>query len=132
VRRAKRAVQAIFVLFAAVFIVLSTVQVERQVFGIGPSQPGDPNCSFALRSFEESVDRGLAHAALEHSRGKADEVFEDNVSTQIEAVHKHCKDGRDHEAYLAATRYRDAAEAAVEGQQVNLANLRRALDARLP
>ena len=131
-KRGRLVAQVLLVLFAAAFIVLSTVEVERQVFGLGPRGATlNQNCAFALRSFEESVDRGLAHAALEHTRGKAEEVFEDQVTTQLDSVRKHCKDGPDREAFIAATRYRDAAEGAVDAQRSNLDSVRRAVEARL-
>jgi hypothetical protein len=130
-RRATRVIQIVYVAFAAAFIVYSTWQVEQQVFGVGASVPASGSCSMTLKAFEEAVDRGLAHAAVEHTKGKADEAFEDAVSTPLEAVKHHCKDGADREAYTAAVRYRDAAEDQIEQQHTNLANLREALDARL-
>jgi hypothetical protein len=130
-RRGKRVAQAIYLVVAAVFIVSATWQVERQVFG-GPrgSRATDPNCSYAVVAFEEAVTRALAHAAEERSRGKADQVFEDIVSTPLAAVEKRCGEGRDVGAYVAASRLRDAAEATVDAQQIELGPLRAAVQAR--
>lgn len=131
-RRAKRAIQIVYVGFAAWFIVFSTWQVYRQVMGAPAGAQVGSSCSFALKSFEESVDQGLSRAALQRTRGKAEETFEDTVVTPLEAVNKHCTAGPDREAYIAAVRYREAAEFTLDQQQSNLANLRRALEARLP
>ncbi|HEY2517645.1 MAG TPA: hypothetical protein VGI39_42540 [Polyangiaceae bacterium] len=131
-RRAKRAIQIVYVGFAAWFIVFSTWQVYRQVTGGPVGASVGANCAFALKSFEESVDQGLARAARERSPGKADEIFEDTVITPLESVNTHCSAAADHDAYIAAMRYREAAELTIDQQHSNLANLRRALDARLP
>jgi hypothetical protein len=130
-RRGKRIAQAIYAVLAAVFIVMATVQVQHQVSG-GPigAHPTDPNCIYAVVAFEEAVTRGIAHAAEERSRGKAEEVYEDIVSTPLSSVEKRCGQGPDQGAYAAASRLRDVAEETVDNQQAALAPLRAAIQAR--
>jgi hypothetical protein len=131
VRRGKRIAQVIYLVIATGFIVDATWQVERQVFGAPRrSRATDPNCSYAVVAFEEALTRGLAHAAEERSRGKAEQTFEDIVSTPLAAVEKRCGGGPDEGAYVAASRLRDAAEASVDSQQVALGPLRAAVEAR--
>jgi hypothetical protein len=129
-RRGKRVAQVVYLTLAAAFVVASTWQVERQVFG-GPANNAktEGSCSYLVQAFDEAVTRGLAHAALEHTRGKADEAFEDIVTPSLAAVEKHCT-GPDLGGFVAATRLREAAQANVEAQQSTIAPLRAALLAR--
>ena len=121
----------IYLALAAVFVVLSTWQVERQVFGAPPSSiQTSASCSYLIVSFDEAITRGLAHAALEHSREKAEEAFEDVVTAPLAAVDKHCTSAADRGAFVAASRLREAAEATVDSQQTAVAPLRAALQAR--
>lgn len=123
--------QVIYLALAAAFVVGSTWQVERQVFGrpLMGTQTG-PNCSFLVGSFDEAITTGLARAAQEQGREKAEEAFENAVSTPLSAVEKHCTAPADRGAFVAASRLRDAAEATVDAQQSVLAPLRTALHAR--
>jgi hypothetical protein len=130
-QRGKRVAQVLYLAFAAAFVVLSTWEVERQVFGMPmTSRETENNCSYMLVSFDEAITRGVAQAALEHTRGKADEVFENLVSAPLAAVEKRCTKGNDVGAFLAATRLRDAAEASVDAQYSTLAPFRAALQVR--
>jgi hypothetical protein len=130
-RRGKRAAQGIYLVVAAGFVVLSTWEVERQVFGAPVlSRPTEASCSFAVTAFDDAITRGLSHAALEHSMGKSEEAFENTVSTPLSAVEKHCTADADRGAFLAATRLRDAAEATIDTQYAALAPLRTALQVR--
>ena len=130
-RRGKRVAQVVYLVLAAAFIVASTWEVQHQVFG-GPigGPKANPNCAYAIGVFEEAVLRGMSHAAQQHTRGKAEEEFEDVVSAPLQAVTERCKTGPDLETAAVATRYRDAAEASVDAQQSSLARFRSALEAR--
>ncbi len=129
-KRGKLVAQVTYLTFAAAFVVGSTWQVERQVFGGPAMNPRtEASCSYLVQAFDEAITRGLAHAALEHTRAKADEAFEDVVTPSLAAVEKHCV-GPDQGAFVAATRLRETAEANVEAQQSTIAPLRAALLAR--
>jgi len=123
--------QGISLVLSVAFIVGSTWQVERQVFGapITSTQTG-PNCSYLVVAFDEAITRGIAHAALEHSRAKAEQAFEDIVTTPLSAIEKHCTSPADVGAFVAASRLREAAEATVDAQQTALGPLRAGLLAR--
>jgi hypothetical protein len=123
--------QGIYLALAAAFILVSTCEVERQVFGMPlRSNATAANCSYQLALFDDAITRGLSRAALEHTRGKADEAFEDIISTPLAAVEKHCTSGADLGAFAAATRLREAAEASMDEQQSVLDPLRTAVRAR--
>ena len=131
VRQGRRVAQGLYIVLASAFVIISTLEVQHQVYGAPPSSTKTgPNCSYLVGAFEEAITRGVAHAALEHSREKADEAFEDIVSPSLSAVEKHCTSADDKGAFVAATRLRDAAEASVDTQQSVLAPLRAALLAR--
>jgi hypothetical protein len=121
----------VYLACAAAFIVTSTWEVQHQVFG-GPANAAkaNPNCAYVVGVFDEAVLRGMSHAAQQRSRGKADQEFEDVVTTPLQAVLDHCKTGADLETAAVVLRYRDAAEATVDAQQTALGRLRSALDAR--
>jgi hypothetical protein len=130
-RAGRRTAQLIYLLFAAAFVVSSTWQVKRQVFGVpASSTETSANCSYLLGSFDEAITRALSHASLEHSRGKAEEAFEDVITAPLAAVEKHCTSPADREVFVAASRLKEAAEATVGAQQTAVAPLRAALQAR--
>ena len=130
-RSGRLVAQGVFLAVAAAFIVLSTVEVEHQVFGapIRSIETG-PNCSYLLDAFDEAITRGLERAAGQHTRDKADEAFENVVVPSLAAIEKHCTAPADRDAFANASRLRDAAEATVEAQQTAIAPLRAAVQAR--
>jgi hypothetical protein len=130
-RRGKLVAQGLFLVLAAAFVVISTYDVEKQAFGlpINSAQTG-PNCSYLLGAFDEAITRGMARAAQEHTPGKAEGAFEDVVSPSLAAIEKHCTSPTDRDAFAAASRLRDAAQARVEADQLVLAPLRTAVQAR--
>jgi hypothetical protein len=130
-RRGKRAAQGIYLVVAAGFVVLSTWEVERQVFGAPVmTRPTEASCSYAIDAFDDAITRGLSRSALEHSVGKSEEAFENIVSTPLSAVEKHCSAAADRGAFLAASRLREAAEASIDAQHAALGPLRTALEVR--
>ncbi len=124
-RRARRVALALYVALSAAFIALATWQVEKQVFAGPPvgNRATEPQCSYAIVAFEESVTHGLALAAEMRTREKADAVFEDKTATTLSAVEKRCT-GNDLPALAAASRMREVAETALDNEQIALAPLR--------
>jgi hypothetical protein len=133
VRRGRLVAQVIYLLVAVAFVVASTWEVKRQAFGppLRSSETGT-NCSYLVDQFERAITRGLARAADEptHTRGKAEEAFEDVVVTPLSAIEKHCTSPEDVGAFAAAKRLKETAEDTVDSQQAVLAPLRAALLAR--
>jgi hypothetical protein len=128
-RRGKRVALAVFVAFAAAFILSSTWQVTRQVFGwSSPSGNPSPTCASAARAFEEEIDRALTHAAMKHDPASAHDEFVDTLGGSLKTVEKQCakpdspRDDRD--LYVAAQRLGDAADTAAQTEAASLARLR--------
>ena len=133
-RRGKRASLAIFVAFAAAFILSSTWQIWSQVFGVG-ARPARASgaCVIAAESFEEQIDRALTQAARMHSPESARDEFESALQNGVglSAMEKKCVAGpADRDTYVAAVRLRDTARSAAERQSADLSRVRRALEAQ--
>lgn len=112
-RRGRRISLAILTVVASVFIVLSTWQLARQVFGYEATYPAvSETCAQALVAFEQELDHGAAPAKLD-------------------GVEHQCSAPGDYEAFVAATRLRDAALSQRDDDIANLARFRRAVDMRL-
>ncbi len=130
-RRGRLVAQGLFLVVAAAFVVLSTYEVEKQAFGLPiNSAQTRPNCSYLLDAFDQAITRGMARAAQQPSPGKAEGAFEDVVSPALATIEKHCTSPTDRDAFAAASRLRDTAEARVEADQLVLAPLRTAVQAR--
>jgi hypothetical protein len=133
-RRGKRAALAIFVAFAAAFILSSTWQIWNQVFGVGVSGGAASNaCAIAAQSFEEQIDRALTSAARMHSPDSARDEFKSALQNGVGlvTVEKRCTAGpADRDTYVAAVRLQETAETAAAQQAADLARVRRALEAR--
>jgi hypothetical protein len=159
-RRGKRYVMAIFVTFAAAFIVSSTWQIVRSLFFPVASTAGtagaivSDRCAAALRDLEGAVDTALARAAIARNDADAGRVFDtvlaaswspaslDTTCGASEASGARTGESgtpsgattavADMEAYAAALRLRSAAESASRRLAVNVGQARRDLEAFLP
>src|SRR6202044_2654686 len=109
-RRGRRISLAIFTLFAASFIGLSTVEIARQVYGYSSTYPEvTGTCAYALKWFEEGIDRGGAQAMRQRTPGHTEDSFQGAVQMQFDTVQKQCSAPGDQEAVVAVGRLREAA-----------------------
>ncbi len=131
-RRGRGIALAVFTLFTAGFIALSTTQLARQVFGYSTTYPAvTQECAYALRWLEEGIDTNLAKALQEKNAALALESFQNSIRMQRDTVDHKCGAPQDQEAVLAALRLREATSAQIEADYANLARVRRAIDMRI-
>jgi hypothetical protein len=131
-RRGRRISLAVLTLFTASFIGLSTAEIARQVYGYSSTYPEvTGTCAYALKWFEEGIDRGEASAMRQTTAGHTQDSFQGAVQVQFDTVQKQCAAPGDQEAVVAATRLREAALAQIDDDHANLSRLRRAVDMRI-
>ncbi|MBX3185441.1 MAG: hypothetical protein KF819_00440 [Labilithrix sp.] len=135
-----RAVYAVFVALAAAFIVSSTVQIARAVFGGSAadrraegSAPALPAaCASGLETLTTAVDRAVAAAASAADPADAERRYRSARSPEWDedrrkALEAPCAaDPRGAEAVAAVARLDRAAEGAVRRQSGDLGPVRRA------
>jgi hypothetical protein len=111
-RRGRRIAQATLTVVAAVFIVISTWELGRQVFGYESTYPAvSVTCARALEGFEQALDHG----------GQA----------PLDGVERQCVAPGDYEAFVAAKRLGEAAVSQRDDDRANLARYRRAVEMRI-
>ena len=140
--RGKRIVLTAFLGFTTVFVLVSTWQLMIGTFGMGTKPLGvelDPDaraCADGVRRMAGALDRAMAKASAADSEGSAVAAFvgslapewdaEKTVATQCEA-HPHGQD-----AFSALLRLRRTEEGFVRRQVVEIAPVRRDVQAYLP
>jgi len=131
-QRGRRIALAIFTLFTAAFIGLSTAQIGRQVFGYSNTYPEvSPSCAYALKWFEETLANNEGRALQEQTAERAEETLLNNVKMQMDTIEHKCAAPGDREALSAAARLRDAVVSQNYESYANLARLHRAVDMRI-
>jgi hypothetical protein len=121
-RRGKRLAQGILTVVAAAFLVLSTWELARQVFGYDNTYPAvSAACAHALGTFEEGLD---------HSASQVPQL-QQVPQAPLEEVERACTTPGDNEAFVAAKRLREATFSQRDDDHANLARFRRAVDMRI-
>lgn len=138
----KRVVLAAFLGFTTLFVLSSTWQLMIGTFGMGTKALSvvlDPNataCADGVRRLTGALDRAMGKASVADSERSALDAFEANLAPEWNdetAVASQCEShphGRD--AFSALLRLRRTEEAFVRRQVVEIAPVRRDVQAYLP
>lgn len=138
-RRGRRIVSAAFISFAAAFIVISTLDIARGVYGkpvaSGEAPPPSAACVAGIRVQVAALDRAMSASASSRDESTALQTFVgaakpewDGISETEEACSA-TPQGKD--AFAALVRLRAADESFLRRRIAEVAPLRRDVDAYL-
>ena len=138
-RRGRRIVSAAFLLFAATFIVVSTIEIARGVYGepvaSGEGPPPSAACVAGIKVLVAALDRAMAAGASAHDESAALREFAGTAKPEwdgISETENACSatpQGKD--AFAALVRLRAADESFLRRRVAEVAPLRRDVDAYL-
>ncbi|MGH7285378.1 MAG: hypothetical protein ACRELY_27975 [Polyangiaceae bacterium] len=138
-RRGRRIVTAAFLIFAAGFIVTSTVDIGQGVYGKpianGVAPPPTPECIAGIKSLANALDRGLSVATSANDESMAIAAFllagrpEWDTASDTDSACSTTPRGKD--AFAALLRLRAADVSFLRRHMAEVAPLRRDVDAYL-
>lgn len=138
-RRGRRIVTAAFLILAAWFIVTSTVNIARGVYGehvvSGEGPPPPAACVSGIKALVGALDRAMSVAAASSDESAALQAFataakpEWDSSAETENACSATPQGKD--AFVALVRLRAADESFLRRRVAEVAPLRRDVDAYL-
>ena len=138
-RRGRRIVTAAFLIFAAGFIVTSTLDIARGVYGehvaSGEGPPPSVACVGGIKALVGALDRAMSVAAASRDESAALPAFagatkpEWDAAADVENACSATPQGKD--AFAALVRLRAADESFLQRRIAEIAPLRRDVDAYL-